>query len=183
MKTITINNGKEVKVDDDIYEIVSKYKWFEFKNSVRRAKRMDEPAHYPVEIILSRFIMGLDGPKVYFKDGDFLNHQRENLWLASKDVIMPTKRLSSRGLPKGVTLSKCGKSYIAKLNKNYLGIFKCPYEAALVYRKAELAFYPDFARSEELWMKDLECLDAYKEVEDIKTSSPEDNISVGGYNW
>jgi hypothetical protein len=149
MKTIALTKGKFTTVDDEDYEMLSKYKWrYHPKNyATTDIKGKSERMHR----IIMNAPKGMDTDHI---DGDGLNNQKVNLRICSRSQNMMNtvpRRDSSTGF-KGVSFYKAYKfkkyeSYINKDGKRYkLGYYKTKEEAALAYNKAAIELFGEFAK-------------------------------------
>ena len=147
MKKIKLTNGLYSMVDNDIYYLIKKFKWFGVMNGGRTT-------YYPA--ICIKFLDGnwrllrlhhlVVGQPLNRKlqidhiDTNGLNNQRSNLRIVThRENVSNTK---NRQMGKtasaciGVSLSHSGKRWVAKINNRYLGTFDTEQEASTTYKLA-----------------------------------------------
>lgn len=159
MKTIKISKGYSVKVSDEDYEWLSKYKWYAQdydKNHIYAvAKRK-----YDKNISMHRMILGLVDSNILTDhiDHDGLNNQRSNLRIATHSQNMwntkSLKNSSSKylGVFKRISDTKRYGTRISYLvyicrdyKSKYLGTFKNEIRAAIAYDKSAIILHGEFA--------------------------------------
>jgi hypothetical protein len=154
MKTITLNTGKEVMVDDEDYEELSKYHWTEMKlmhQSYAKRTKCKRNAYMHREIMNPENNMQID-----HIDGDGLNNTRINLRICtqSQNFGNSKKRCITPSKYKGVTWDKRNKNWVARIRKDKktynLGRFEIEREAAYAYNKAALELFGEFALVNEI---------------------------------
>jgi hypothetical protein len=160
MKLVPLTQGFFAKVDDEDFELASKYKWRLHRN---RSGNLYAIAHGPRnhykrdEFKLHRLIMGVTDPKIQIdhKDNDGLNCQKDNLRICTNRENSRNKfYIRSKSGFKGVhsrgrvVISKPYAACIVVNKKNiYLGFFKDPVEAAKCYDRKALEIFGDFANT------------------------------------
>lgn len=150
---VELTKGKFAIIDEEDYELVSKYKWNYGKNGYastsvggRKNKKM---------IYMHRLIMGVTVSKqtVDHIDGDKTNNTKKNLRICthrencSNSSKPKTKKCTSKY--KGVYWDKTRNRWTARIKVNYKGIFLGRFvnetEAAIVYNKAAKKHFGKYA--------------------------------------
>lgn len=146
MREIPLTQGKVAFVDDEDYELISKFKWFaerrkhtwyaarnvKMPDGCRRVRRMHQ------EI--------LDVQMVDHCNRNGLDNRRQNLRPATR-VGNGANSWSSRNKSgyRGVSWSKAAMKWRAVIGFRYIGVFSDPREAAKAYDKEAKAKFGDFA--------------------------------------
>jgi len=148
MKEIKLANNKGIAlVDDEDYELVSKYKWHMLSATRRyaRAAIKIETNKY-IRTLMHKLIMDTK-EHIDHIDSDGLNNQRSNLRIATQSNNMMNASKQNRGSSrhKGVCWQKKNNKWTAYITLNkiryYLGIFIDENKAAEAYNiKAEELF-------------------------------------------
>lgn len=81
MKTIPVGQGKETIVDDDMYDELSKYRWYVRRSKKRFAVASDNGPGGGRARIARVVINAPNGYYVHHRNGDILDNRRENLFL------------------------------------------------------------------------------------------------------
>jgi len=122
MKNIILKNGMKIKVDDEDFDMMNKYKWYPKKikhsrhiiyatttSHIKGKSRIDKNRNRT--FLMHRLIMGLkrgDGKMIDHRDGNGLNNQKENLRIATNQQ----------------------NNWNRKYYKGYLGVSKCKDETS-----------------------------------------------------
>lgn len=138
--------GVEVLIDDEDYELFSKYKWFINKQGYLHTYiYINKKRKW---ILYHRLTLGLTDPKIITDhiNRNRLDNRRCNLRVCGKKEnarnTSSRKNCTSKYL--GVYLIKSGKWYARCYNK-HLGSFITEEEAALAYNKEAMIRYGEFA--------------------------------------
>ncbi|WP_174958564.1 AP2 domain-containing protein [Burkholderia aenigmatica] len=152
MKEIALSRGLVALVDDEDYEVVSRYKWTATTNQY--AYRTESDDGRQVGFAMHREIMGLspDDPRdVDHRDGNTLNNQRKNLRVCTHAQNTCNRKMSRRNTSgyKGVTWSKRDQRWQAQImiggKQKWLGLFDAPETAHQAYRRAAVELHGEFA--------------------------------------
>lgn len=155
MKEILLTRGKIAIIDDEDYEIVSKYKWFARKRDhLYYAARSEYLNGEQYEVQMHRFIMGLkhkDGTLCDHKNGNGLDNQKENLRLSNYSHNGHNHRMFSTNTSgyRGVSWQKHRKKWQVRIcvggQEKYIGIFKEVTDAAKAYDTAAINYFGNIA--------------------------------------
>ena len=145
---ILSKNNIEIEIDEDMYDIISKYNWSIDQRGYARTYMKGET------ILMHRMIMGVLNEKkvVDHIDGNKLNNKRENLRVCSQLQNTMNRKKNTRNSTgyTGVCFNKKANKYVANLNYNhrriYLGLFETIEEAVEARKKAELFYRAEFNR-------------------------------------
>lgn len=149
MKLISLTQGKFTKVDDEDYEVLSKFKWHFANGYARRHNGFGRICIGMQKHILSP----KNGLQADHINGDTLDNRRENLRVCKPSENYKNRKLNSNNVSgfKGVRWHKNAKKWIVSIMNNgkqiHLGYFTNNLEASEAYKKAELHYYKDFARN------------------------------------
>ncbi len=153
MKEFITSQSAIVKVDDEDYDRVMKYKWSFFGGIVRRYSsetiyiphRKEVLKHIP----LASYVMQTE--LIYdHRDRDGLNNQKYNLRECSysQNTINTKKRSNCSSKYKGVSWAPRQKKWQANIRKDgkliYLGYHEKEEDAALAYNKKGLELFGEF---------------------------------------
>ena len=153
-KEIPLTQGKVAIVDDEDFEMLSRFKWCARKSDggllwyACRKERINGRQHQQQ---MHRLI--LNAPAGLFCDhinGNGLDNRRCNIRLATPQQNGMNQRVHAKSKTgfKGVTVSTCGK-YQAQIKVNgkliYLGSFADKTSAAIVYNEAAIKYHGEFA--------------------------------------
>jgi hypothetical protein len=156
MKQIKLTQNKVALVDDEDFDLLSKWKWFAHKvkrspgrfYAVRNIRNIKEER----KIMMHRLVM--DAPKdkcVDHIDGDGLNNQKNNLRICttSQNFMNTEKRRNNTSGFKGVFKRPNRNKWYSVLTVNYkpryLGSFSSPEIAHEAYEKACVKYQGEFA--------------------------------------
>lgn len=154
MKEIELNKGYIAMVDDEDYDLVSKYKWqvIEKKSNKYAKTRKWNGSGYD-HFSMHRLILGAKkGESVDHADGNGLNNQRFNIRICteSQNAMNRGKNPTSGFKYKGITWCAYNNRYRAEIYKDgkryRLGRFKTEEEAALAYNEAAKRLHGAFAK-------------------------------------
>ena len=150
MKIIPLSNEKVVLVDDNDYEILSKYTWYILKSGNNfyavRWERIKK-----IVILMHRDILSITDSNVRVDHADHngLNNQRYNIRIAtiSQNACNQIIRKNNTSGYKGVYKykDKWTAQIVINKKKTNLGIFISKVEAAKAYNNAALEYHKEFA--------------------------------------
>lgn len=136
-------------IDADMYEELSKYKWFKNKGYCKRSTTKN---YKTVHFTMHRVIMqAKKGEYVDHINGDRLDNRRSNLRICSnqENLCNKPKQLNNTSGYKGVTWRKIAKKWLAQIQVNnktiHLGYYETKEEAALAYNIAAKKYHGEFA--------------------------------------
>lgn len=155
MIEIPLTQGKVALIDDEDYELVSRYKWCTHKRwntHYAITTNIRKPDGRYTSLYMHRLILGLSDPrtKADHINGDGLDNQRKNIRVATHAQNMANSRIRSVNTSgfKGVTRN--GRGWSAQISVDgitrYIATFATPQEAALAYDKKAREVYGEFAR-------------------------------------
>ena len=145
MKTIRTKSGDEYSVDDDDYELLSKYKW-----STSHQSGLN---YAQCRIAMHRLVM--DFPKDMIVDhvnGDTQDNRKENLRVCTQTQNMFNRKSHKNSLTgyKGVSWHKVRKKWRVQISINgkpkTKGYFDCLLEAAKEYDRLAIVHFGEYAR-------------------------------------
>jgi len=148
MKILKLNKGI-VKVDDEDFDLISRYHWY---NNHGYALNETVTDGKKVRLRMHRLILGKNAGKYTDHiNGDKLDNQKHNLRACSNAQNMrniPPKRQNSSGF-KGVTWQKDCSRWKAQIKVDYknihIGIFKDKIDAARAYNNAAKIYFGEYA--------------------------------------
>jgi len=155
MREIPLTRGYVAIVDDDDYELVSRFKWQAgVRNHTVYAQRSFRgPDGRKTMQSLHRMLMNLTDPAIQIdhRDHDGLNNSRSNLRACSHAENQRNVRKRNGGSSrfKGTCRNEGKRKWIAQIVVNqkhiYLGCFSDELEAARVYDAAATQHFGEFA--------------------------------------
>jgi hypothetical protein len=148
MKLIKLSNGKNVKVDDEDYASLSKYKWhYSGGYAVRWIKKGTVG-----DILMHREIISTPkGAETDHIDHDGLNNCKNNLRICNNHENQANANLRSDNTSgfKGVNFKKSSNKWQANIRnmgiKIFIGLYLTSEEAALAYDKKAKVLFGSFA--------------------------------------
>ena len=155
MRRIYLTQGQHTTVDDEDYYELNQHNWcavWNEKSQTFYALRKEWSNGGYTTRRMHRVIMrAKDGEQIDHKDGNGLNNQKSNLRIATATQNMRNRRKRAKGLSryKGAAPMKGTSHWRAyiRINKklHHLGCFPSEEEAALVYNKAAVKHFGEFA--------------------------------------
>lgn len=152
-KEIPLTQGYVAIVDDEDYELVSKYKWCLSGGKYKRAVTSIKSNGKNILVYMHRLIM--NPPEGYVVDhinGDGLDNRRNNLRIAThrQNIINSKARIGTSKF-KGVFWDKSSNSWRARIRNSYkwidLGHYDNEIEAAIAYDKRAYELWGEYART------------------------------------
>jgi len=155
MKEIILTNGKVCLVDDEDFDELSKFNWYEATGGyAKRHKRIDGKL---TSILMHRIIIGAEkGQIVDHANTITLDNQKINLRIADKSTngMNRSKQKNNTSGYKCVYYDKKNETFDAFINVNgkrkFLGSYKTAIDAAKAYNKSAIELHGEFARLNEV---------------------------------
>lgn len=155
MYKIPLTKGKFTIVDNEMYEELSKYKWYctYYGYAARKSTKQEEENGHPYIVLMHRQILKI--AKRYDVDhinGDRLDNRKENLRQCTRaeNVRNRKKQKDSSSKYQGVYWEKKRKKWRAGICYNYkvmrLGDFDNEIEAARAYNDKAKMLHGEFAK-------------------------------------
>lgn len=155
MKTIALTQGKVALVDDEDFELISRFRWHAFKDyNVFYARRTAPARERPGKNYYSmhrEIINAPNGVNVDHIDGNGLNNQKANLRLCTQSQNMANRiRLNSNNTSgfRGVSFHKKTGKFRARIRFRMelieLGEFTDKDSASVAYENAAKEYFGDF---------------------------------------
>lgn len=160
MKEIKLTKNQIALIDNEDYELISRYTWYAEKDNNTYYARTDlyKFLGRHKKVSMHRFLMNA-------KEGQFIDHinsngldnRRENLRFCTKqqnhfNTIKTSKKASP--LYKGVSWYKKERKWGSRIKVNgkqfHLGYFHNEIDAAKAYNKAALEYFGEFAKINKL---------------------------------
>jgi hypothetical protein len=151
-RIIPLSKGKFALVDDDVFNIVNKYKWTYTEPGY--AYRHDYSSGIRKRIYMHRFILDIQDTKkvVDHINGNKLDNTKINLRVCTHKENIRNSGLYSDNTSgyKGVSFDKNRNKWISYISVDrkfkYLGRFNCKHVAGAAHNKAAISLYGDFAK-------------------------------------
>lgn len=155
MKVIKLTNNKECLIDDEDFQSLSEFNWYEAPGGyAKRHKRINGKL---TSIFMHRFLTNCPPDKIVDHiNGNPLDNRKENLRIAdkSKNAMNRGKQHNNTSGYKCVYFDKRNNTYDAYINirkkRHYLGCFKSAKEAAIAYNNAAIKYHGEFAKLNEV---------------------------------
>lgn len=158
MKEIIITSKKygtkSIKVDDEDFELINKWKWHLFSDKRGKflyARRTDRSKGKATGIYMHRFILNENNPDMHVdhKDHDTLNNCKSNLRSATRSQNCTNRLPAIKKSSKYVGVTPNRQYWRARITINhklkFIGVFPTEKEAALAYNKEAIKLHKDFA--------------------------------------
>jgi hypothetical protein len=155
-KEIRLTKGQVILVDDDVYDSISQWNWYVFRNGKKTYAARDERGLFKKKIVLMHRIItnAPVGMVVDHINGDGLDNRKSNLRVCTVSQNLRNRGATSRNKTgyKGVSIDAdiLSKKYVAQIKVNnkgmYLGRFKTAEQAARAYDEAALQHFGEFAK-------------------------------------
>lgn len=156
MKKIALSRGKFALVDDEYFDLVSKYKWccYEDCNTFYASRGVwNKSTKRTSSISMHRFIMNpVNNVQVDHINGDGLDNRKSNLRIVtrSQNIQNSRKRKDNKAGYKGVYWLKPNNRWRALITVNgkrvSLGLFDDRESAGKAYEVASKKYYGEYAR-------------------------------------
>lgn len=151
MKKITLNTGDFALVDDCDFELISKYKWYLFKN--KKVNYAISKANGKTLYMHRLVLKAIKGQIVDHIDCDGLNNTRSNLRICNENQSMHNTRVRKNNKTgvKGVCFVERDKKFHAQIMVNRklinLGYFSNVEDAANARSEGAKRYHKEFARN------------------------------------
>jgi hypothetical protein len=155
-REIQLTKGFVALVDDEDYEWLNRYKWYEAVGYAGR--NVTNPAGGKTRLLMHREILGLgyeDASHVDHINRNRLDNHRANLRICLNAENRRNQKAQSGGYSrfKGVTWHKRDSKWLAHIRYetklHFLGYYKVEEGAARAYDKAALQYFGEFACTNE----------------------------------
>lgn len=152
MKIIKLTRSQIAMIDNEDFELVSKYKWW-CSDKLYAYSFIPGP-HPQKKVNMARLIMNCPFDKIIDHiDHNTLNNQKVNLQICSRreNSLNRVKRNNTSSIYKGVSWSKTKQKWITQIRtpntkRAYIGAFDKEYRAAMVYDLWAKDLYGEFAK-------------------------------------
>lgn len=154
MKEVSLTQNKTSLVDDEDYELVSKYKWCASKDHNRDkyyAKSRNKEGDWHKSVLMHRLIIDVSPEQqVDHINGNGLDNRKENLRICNSSENQQNSSCArGKSKYKGVTWNKNENLWLVRImykgKRLFLGYYKNEIEAAKIYDKAALKYFGEFA--------------------------------------
>lgn len=154
MKIIYLTNDKETIVDDEDYDYLIQWNWYNNNELGVYRSTTQNNVHetiYIHRVIAARRGLKIDGLEIDHIDRNPLNNIFSNIRTAtrSQNIMNQGKRKDNISGYKGVTWHKPNQKWMAQIGKDgkryNLGYFYNPVEAAKAYDRAAKLLFGEFA--------------------------------------
>jgi len=151
MKILYTQCGKEIKIDDEDFDYLSKRKWYYTVGAARMWINKNDS--YTGPTLMHRVIMNCN-ERIIFVDhinGDRLDNRKSNLRICSRIENNRNGKIRKNNTCgyKGVSPVKSGKKFVAQISVNYkkihLGHFNTAIEAHKAYTDAAIKYHREYA--------------------------------------
>lgn len=150
MKNIILTDGSTCLVDDEDYDYLSKYTWYNIKGYARSSKMKQGKT---TNIAIHRLITNCPKGKVVDHiNRNPLDNRKCNLRICTQKGNIANSKIFSNNTTgyKGVSFNKKQKTYLSHINVDqrqlYLGNFETAEDAANAYNNAAILYFKEFAR-------------------------------------
>ena len=153
-KIIILNSGAECIVDEDMFDFLNQWNWYENKGkSMSYVTRVFWSPFLKkrVNVSMHRLVLGLTDKNIMCDhiNKNTLDNRKCNLRPATRSQNMSYRKAKDNGHSKYLGVQKSRKMWKAEIVHNYkqiyLGTFKTQVEAALAYNKKALELKGEFA--------------------------------------
>lgn len=153
-KIITLNTGVECIVDEDMFDILSMWNWYENKGkSLSYASRVFWSPFFKkkVNIQMHRIVLGITDKNLFCDhiNKNTLDNRRINLRVATRAQNMSYRKAKNGAHSDYLGVQKCKKRWKAEICHNgkqiYLGTYDTQRDAALAYNRKAIELKGEFA--------------------------------------
>jgi hypothetical protein len=151
MKEIPLTQDKVALVDDEDFEVLSKYKWYYKRGYAMKTTYLDEGKR--ITEFMHRVILGImNDLHTDHINNNGLDNRRSNLRKCTVSQNQMNRGIHKNNTSgyKGVMWHKLHKKWFSRIAINgkryYMGEFKDKIDAARAYNEAALKYHGEFAR-------------------------------------